>query len=357
MSLIKSPFRLALVVVAFFALGGCSRPSEVAIMTKLEAGSVVGSSEVNTAKLFDEDHRPPVLVVKAFDDAWDTLKSKTAFEAVDKAGIRFLITSHPSNCALAIAEAAEAAGVLTIITGSTTDALSGKDDMILRVVPDVRSEQEWQAARIVEKGHTSVLVVRDIDNEAYTKPAFEHFSKALPGVAIRETKLSIKSFDSESVRAAMAEKPYDLCYILVGSYNSAAGAVAQLSQSVAPAVPILFTPWMKTPAIVDTAGSALALASMPSHYPPLGKNPAVDAYVGRFKKRFGYSPTAVSLEVYSALFLLDDAFRAGARTPEAVKRHILARGTFDTSLGRVDLDANGDSFASFYMIEKIAAEF
>lgn len=340
----------------------CARPIEVALMTKLETGSVIGASEVNASRLFAEDAvDPKMLSVRSFDDGWEPAKARMAFEQLRKTGIKFLVTSHPSNCALAIAELAEEAGILTIDTGSTTDRLSEKDDLLVRIVPGVRQEQSWIAAWVVQRGYRRVLVVRDQGNEAYTAPALNYFSSALigalPECEIRDCPISFDALDPAGLRLAMARSPYDLCYILVGSYRSSAGAIAQLSYSIEPSVPVLFTPWMKNPALIDTAGPALSNAFMPSHFAPRGSDPRVDAYVKRFRERFGYAPTAVSLDVYRALFLLDRAFREGARTPQAVKRWLLDQDSIETPLGGLSLDANGDVDSPFFMIENIAAEF
>lgn len=344
----------------------CSRPIEVAILTKLEAGSIVGSSELNAARLFVEDRGDRLLRFKAFDDGWDPPKAVSAFAEARNEGVRFVITSHPSNCALAIAEAANGAGVLTLITGATTAELSGRDDLILRVVPDLAREQTWMAERVAETGKRSVLVVRDTDNEAYTRPAYAYFSEALAAAAgkgggsplrLRELLVSVNGLDLEALRPRMAAEPFDLCYILVGSYKSAAGGVAQLSAAVAPAAPIFFTPWMRTPALVETAGPALAQARMGGHLPPRGRDPALDAYIDRFEKRFGYRPTAVSVYVYGALSLLAEAFEAGARTPEAVKARLLARGKAETPFFTFEFDEFGDAVMPFHLIEDIAGEF
>lgn len=344
----------------------CARPVEVAILTKLEAGSIVGSSELNAARLFVEDRGDRQLRFKAFDDGWDPLKTVSAFAEARREGIRFVITSHPSNCALAIADAANGAGVLTLITGATTAELSGRDDLILRVVPDLAREQSWMAERVAETGASSVLVVRDTDNEAYTRPAYDYFAAALAAAAakrgggaprLRELLVSVNGLDLEGLRSLMEAEAYDLCYILAGSYKSAAGGIAQLSAAVAPDAPIFFTPWMRTPALVETAGPALAQARMGGHLPSRGRDPALDAYIDRFEKRFGYRPTAVSVYVYGALSLLAEAFEAGARTPEEVKARLLSRGKAETPFFTFEFDEYGDAVMPFHLIEDIAGEF
>ncbi|MDP3177081.1 MAG: ABC transporter substrate-binding protein [Spirochaetaceae bacterium] len=335
----------------------CSRRIDVAVMTKLEAGSLVGTSEVNAARLLLEDLGVRDVRVVPFDDAWDPAKAKTAFAAVRAAGIRYLVTSHTSACAMAIVDDIDAAGVLTIVTGAVTDALSGKDDWILRDIPDVVAEQSAIADWAASKLYRRIAAVRDTDNAAYTEPALRVFASSLPGREVRDIPFSIAGMDMKSLAASLAAEPYDLCYLLVGGYKSAAGGVAQLARSISPDCGILFTPWMNTPAIVETAGPALRGAWIPSHYPPRSKSPMIDAYIDRFKERFGYAPTYISLNVYRALEMLVRAFRSGARSPAAAKSYLVGEGSVETGLGSVVLDRYGDAKASLFMIDDIALEF
>lgn len=367
----------AALIVAALALVSCGRPVlKVALLTKLEAGSVVGASEVNAATLFLEDRaarrsgagggardggaagRPARdMEIVPFDDGWDPDKAVAAYGKARAEGFSFFVTSHTSTCAVRLAEPMRRDGVLAMVTGSTTTLLSGKDDLILRDVPDLRFEQEAIARYVAGLPGRDVLVILDLDNEAYTLPALEAFKAALgSGKRVSEERIRMSALDIERIRSVISSTPYDTLYVLVGAYQATAGSFAQLSMAAKPAARVVFTPWLNSPALAATAGPALAVSTLPSHYPPKGSSPEVDAYIARFKARFGYAPTLISLNVYKALEVLAAAWDSGAATPEACKLWIVGKGRVPTSLGEALFDAAGDSSSPFYMIENPVAE-
>ncbi len=326
-------------------------------MTKLEAGSLVGSSEVNAAIMAVEDRGMVTKVsVVPYDDGWQPEKARKAWAQLRQDGIDLVVTSHVSTCALAIAELAAGQDVLIFITGATTNALSGLDDESLRIVPDVAAEQDWVAAWTAARRYSSILIVRDTENWAYTEPAFSSFSAGIGSGRLRELPIAISSYDAAALRLAMAAEPFDLAYMLIGGYNSAAGTIAQLARLVEPGCDVLFTPWLKTPTLVQTAGPALERAYMPAFYPPRGGNPAVDRHIDRYKERFGYAPTFISLNVYAAFEVLLDGIEKGMRKPKELRGSIMG-SKVPTSFGTVGFDRYGDVVRDLYMIEDIAGEF
>ena len=351
---------LSLTLIA--ALPGCAGPVlRIALLTKLESGSLVGASEANAATLFLEERaragRKSDIEVKPYDDAWLPEKALMAYERARADGYEFFVTSHTSTSAIGLEPAMRRDGVLAMVTGSATTALSGKDDLILRNIPDLAYEQARVAEYVSTLPGTEVLVLRDLDNGAYTEPAFWSFSAEVAGKNLRLHDIRMSALDLEAARAAMLEKPFDVLYILVGGYQASAGTFAQLAASINPSVRIVFTPWLKTPALAASAGPALERSTLPSHYPAKGQDPRVDGYIERFEARFGYVPTFISLNVYAGLETLAAAWDSGARTPAEFKRWILGRGEVPTSFGVSVFDRFGDSNTPLVMIEDPRREF
>ncbi len=352
---------LCLIPLALF-FASCAKPGlRIALLTKLEAGSLVGASEMHAATLFLEDRaaagKSATITIEPFDDGWEPTKAIAAFDRARGQGYRFFVTSHPSNCALALLEPMRKGGVFAMATGSTTNQLSGADDLILRNVPDVEHEQRAIAEYIARLPGDRVLVLRDLDNEAYTEPAIKAFRAALSGKTIVESTLRMSALDIGAVRATLSTTAYDTLYILVGSYEARAGSFAQISAALRPQAKIVFTPWLKTPALVETAGPALARSILPAHYPPRGVDRRIDDYVVRFRARFGYAPTFISLNVYAALEIMAAAWDGGARNPEAMKRWIIDKKTVPTSFGDFSFDSFGDAAGRLYFIEDPRGEF
>jgi branched-chain amino acid transport system substrate-binding protein len=343
-----------LLFVTMFSVAGCTRQKiQVALMTKLESGSIVGSSEVNAARLFLEDNDIDYIEVTPFDDAWDPAKALQAYADIRSRGINILVTSHVSTCAVALAEPVNRDGVLTLVTGATTDRLTGQDDFIIRNVQDVSQEQKNIGRWMRGKAYAGLLVVRDTDNSAYTEPALKYFSEAY-GQQPPVVEVSMNNLNMNELKARMAAQPFASLYLLIGAYRSNAGSIAQLARTIRPDVPIVYTPWMKTPTLLETAGNSLTGSIMPSHYPPKGGNAAVDEYVAHFHKKFGYAPTFISLNVYSAFDILNQAIAAGHRDPQAIREYILKKGAFKTRFGEIRFDRYGDAAGDLYYIENIA---
>ncbi len=346
------------VLVALISLTACGNTDKttVAIMTKLESGSIVGSSEINAARLFLEDHKIKNIDIFPIDDGWEPGKAKLAYEEVKKRGIKLLITSHVSTCAVAISNEINRDHILTFVTGATTDQLSGKNDFILRNIQDVGYEQASIADYIGSLPQKRLLIIRDMDNDGYAIPALKYFEKALK----KQTPvidISISRLDLNVLGGKMRAYDFDILYLMIGGYKSVSGSIAQLAKKIRPNTIIIFTPWMKTPALLETAGGAIKDSVIPSHYPPKTQVPAINAYIDHFKKRFGYAPTFISLNVHSALQILSDAVSAGRRTPEEIRDYILNKRTFQTDFGTITFDEFGDVRMPLYFITDLAGEF
>ena len=332
-------------------------PVRIGIMTKLEAGSLVGSSEVNAARLAVQDAGLAKRVeIVPFDDGWVPERTASAWKELRDAGIDIIVTSHVSTCALLVSQMAAEDDVIVLVTGAATNALSGIDDRIVRTIGDVDAEQAAMAEWVRFQGYNSVLVIRDLDNWAYTFAALESFTEAIGQVDLRVTEVSVFSPDIQGLKDSMAAAPFDLLYLLIGGSQTIAGTFAQLGRSIQPDCAVLFTPWLKTPALLETAGPALSGAWIPAYYPARGTDPRVDVYVDRYKDLYGYLPNFISLNVYAAVELILQNIQARRYRPLDIK-HALVGSKWSTSFGELIFDDYGDVKRPLYMISDIAGEF
>lgn len=350
-----------LALLLLTACGGCKRAPEripIALMTKLQSGSVVGMSEVNAARLYQEDHPDSRFDLVPFDDNWKPDQAVEALGQVDKRGIRLLITSHTSTCAVAIRDEVNRKRILTFVTGATSNELSGRDDFILRNVPDLAEEQRRIAEHVNGLAGRRVLVLQDVENLAYTGPGLAAFSSHLRDrELVGPVTLRAGALDVDALARTIAGLQFDTAYVLVGGYNPSAGTLAQLVSARQPKTPTLFTPWVRSNQLVERAGGAIAHCILPSHYPPRATSPALDAYLTRFRQQFGYTPTAVSLNVYAMLEILGQAVARGHSSPEAIRTLLLSGESFPTRFGPVRFTPTGDVEAPLYFIEDIQREF
>ncbi|MDD3145862.1 MAG: ABC transporter substrate-binding protein [Candidatus Riflebacteria bacterium] len=340
-----------------------SRPAiNVAIVTKLESGTVVGSSEINTALFFLENHPDCLINIVKLNDNWDATTSREVVSRSINNGIQFFILSTPSSAAVASLDlftGRNDSQALNINTSATTNAMSGLDDNSFRIVPDVSIEQQNIASYIQTLPGQNILVIQDSGNQSYTDPAFETFSQEMqkfPDKVIKTVKTKVADFDLTVLEPAFSEK-YDILYILAGSYQQVIGNIAQFSLQHKPNAPIIVTPWARTPSVLQTAGPAAEKIILPSQFPSRFEDEKIRNFLERFKKRFNYEPYSMSLGVYQALEILRKAFQSGHKTPETVKKFLEETKTFETSLGKVDFDKFGDQVAPLYFITSFRREF
>ncbi|MEJ5187679.1 MAG: ABC transporter substrate-binding protein [Breznakiellaceae bacterium] len=358
-----SLFVLKILLGSVLIVSACSAPKvSVALMTKLEAGSIIGVSEIGAVRLYEKQHPKSRLVVYPFDDGWDPERTITAYKHIREQKISFLITSHTSTCALAIAPSINQEKVLAIITGATTNELSSKDDNIFRVVPDVNQEQLSLVRIALENNPKKMLIIRDMANPAYVVPALDIFSKALhaadPAIFLLVHDIDTRKFSIDSLEPLFKGTSYDFLYLLIGGYKNIAGNIAQLSYQFHPETPILFTPWMNNVDLIMGAGPAIQRFIIPSLYPSRTENVVVETYMRTIEENYGVSPTILSFNVYVALELLEQAVESGATTPEAVKKWLLTQGPHKTMFGSITFDRYGEVIdRPYYVIKDIRREF
>ncbi len=356
---LKIMLMAALAFACLMSIAGCSRPKKVriAVMTRLQSGSIIGSSEVDASRLFLEESGAGNIEIVPFNDDWGPERAVEAYAQMRSQGIQILITSHVSTCALALRDSINRDRVLAMVTGSATDELSGSDDYIFRNVPDVSIEQKSIAEYVNRMPGGSLLVIRDTDNHSYTAPALRYFREVLKKPSVRVIDISLSALDMAALDAEIRKRPFDNVYLLIGGYRVVAGTIAQMAKTASPRAGIVFTPWMKTPALLMTLGGAVRDAVMPSHYPPRRESAAVDAYVAAFKRRFGYAPTFISLNVYTALEILSAAIAEGNTSPDAIKACLLKKKRFETRFGEVVFDEHGDVVKPLHFITGLEDEF
>ena len=346
---------LYFIIIVIFSGCGKKEKVKIAIMTKLSTASIVGSSEINASKLFLEKNNEKNIEIYTYDDQWLPEEAIKQYNKVKEDGINILITSHVSSCIVAIEEMINQDKILTFVTGATTDVISNKDDFIFRNIQDVKSEQISIANYMAEKFH-NLLIIRDIDNYAYTEPALKYFLENFTN-NYKIIEISISNLNLDNLRQVLSGLSFDSVYLLIGGYQVNAGSVAQLVNIYQPGLPIMYTPWMKSPTLLETAGKTIEHSVIPSHYPPLGEHPKILDYLDDYEMKFGSIPTYISLNVYTALEIIHQAIKSGNKTPEKIKEYILKNRKFETSFSEIFFNDYGDIEAELYFITDIKKEF
>lgn len=364
--LLRSPWpsrrsqAIGLAVLVSVGLGGLlwwqrlRRPVTVAVGVDrpLVYGAAIDPTDLNTAQLFLEDNSGSPIRLETMFNSTDPLQGPADVQALLDQGVRFFITTQTSSHAVPSLGLFADGRALAINVSATSTEMSDRDDYFLRIIPDLAQEQRAIAARINQLEGKRLLVMRDSRNFRYTEPALKHFLQALQ--ADRPWEVTVRSFPADAFdpnqEREVVSQPFDVLYVLGGDFLPTMGNLAQQFHQFNPAAPILLTPWARSPALLQNAGEARRQILIASPYPDRRADPAVDRYLNRHQQRFGYEPYAMGIGTRQAIELLDQAFRRGHRTPEAVKRYLLGEQPHQTSLGSVRFTPSGDVQAQFQFL-------
>jgi branched-chain amino acid transport system substrate-binding protein len=309
-----------------------------------------------SAELFLEEHpHSPIRLVNLFSQL-DPASAAPSIQQAKHEGVRFFLSTHPSTHLLPNLGQFSTGDALAINTGAVSMRLVGRNDYLLRVVPDLVQEQQAMARSLQRLPGRRVLVLLDQGNPAYAQAVLTQFGSALRRLGpwqLVARPISVRNFEPQRDRALM-QGDFDALYVVAGTFQPAIGNIAQLFHQLHPRAAILLTPWARSPAIVAHSGSAAARIWLTSPYPARRQDPRIDAYFQRFQRRYGYSPNALAIGIRQAIELLDQALASGARSPAQVKRYLLSRREHPTSFGPIHFDASGDVRARFHVFPATA---
>ena len=333
-------------------------PVGIGIDMPLIEGKAIDPSDWNTAALFQMENPGTLLQPRQFFVHPLPERATPDLQAAIAEGLRFFVLTHDSKTAIASRNVFRDPQVLGILVGATSLELSGLDDGLLRIIPDLRQEQLAMARHLRDLPGRRLLVLQDLGNAAYTDPAFRILTEALAedrSWQISHHGLNVADFVPSELRTIMASE-YDALYILAGAFLPPIGNIAQLFHHVHPTAPIFLTPWARSQAILEHSGAAIDQMRLLSFFPSRTSDSPVDGFLQRFAERFGYEPLSMSISTYIALELLDRAFGAGYHTPDSVREHLLSVAHWGTSLGEIRFDRFGDIQANYFLLSNLREE-
>jgi branched-chain amino acid transport system substrate-binding protein len=331
----------------------------VAVDAPLVSRQIFDPSDMDAARFYFEETPDSQMTLKEIFYDFEPSTSSARFEAAIKEGVPLFVTTQPSSTLTASSHLFAAKGPLLLNTSATSPLMTGKDDFILRIIPDAKQEQMAIADFInTLPSHGQLLVLQDSNNSAYTDPAYRYFAKQLGQTkhwTITPEKFPFDRFRPESFDALMAEA-FDAMYLLGGDFQASMGNMAQLFYQHHPDKPIVLTAWARSNAIYETSGPAIDNMVLLGHHPAKGQDPAIADYLSRFKQRFGYQPMAMALLVRQALEILEQAIKAGHTEPADIRQYLLEQPVLTTTLGTISFDAFGDVKQSLHPIKHLNNE-
>lgn len=248
--MIRRPLLLAVAIAG--AIAGAvalgvwwrQRPVLVAVDLLLVRGAAWDPTAWYSAELFLEDRpRSRIRLVTLFNDS-EPADSPASIARLKKRGVHFFLSTHPSSHALASLQEFRGGEALAINAAAASYSLSGRDDGLL-------------IARTSQRSPRRVLVLQDTTNPAYGTTALAAFRDELERLGSWELvvcPLRVRDFDPGRDRKLLMAD-IDAVYILAGKFQPVIGNLSQLVHQIHPGVPILLTPWARSPDVIGRGGT------------------------------------------------------------------------------------------------------
>jgi branched-chain amino acid transport system substrate-binding protein len=330
----------------------------IGIDLPLIAGSAIDPSDKNTADLFvAEQLRTRIRIHEMFTDPAPERAAPDIQAAID-AGVRFFVLTQASSHAVPSLHLFADGRALGIHVASTSLQLSDRNDYLLRIIPDLRQEQQAIADWMATLPGKRLLVLQDLGNLPYTDPAFAIFTERLTAThpwQITHHKLMVSTFDPAEIHPLVTQE-FDALYLLAGAFMPPIGNIAQYFHVHHPHAPIFLTTWARSPGVLEHSGDAIERLRMLSIYPSQHDDLRIANFFQRFRNRFEFAPQAMSISTWQALELFDAAFEAGHVTPAAVKEYLLSIPEHTTSFGPLRFDRYGEIQGVFHPLENLEKE-
>ena len=349
---------LSLSVALLGLLGWQSRPEPEPLIVMMDSPQLEHSqfdpSEMDAAILFLEDSPNSPFDIEFFFYDFDGAVTREVMAGQLAQGRQFFITTQPSQVAVATSELfRDKSNRLLINTSATSTLMSGRDDAMVRIIPDLQEEQTFIAQHILSLAPERVLVLVDTGNAGYTFPAAEvltHYFDQQQFTGYHIEKISFLEVQVDAL-APIIREPWDLLYILGGDFQTRIGNIGQFFHQNHPESVLLLTPWARSPVILQMVAQSDRPLQMISHFPWEHESPELTEYLDRFEQRFGYRPSFMAVKVRQGLEILMAAIQAVGTNPQAVQNHIVQQAEWHTSLGPIRLNAMGDALATFYVLD------
>jgi branched-chain amino acid transport system substrate-binding protein len=253
-----------------------------------------------------------------------------------------LIGENASSRSLAAAPIAQTYQVPMISPSSTNVEVTRKGDYIFRVC-FIDSAQGRALALFARKdlhaATAALLVDARSDYSVGLARTFRESFSAGGGRIVSEVKYSEGDSDfSAQLTAIRAESP-DVLFI--PGYYTDAGLIARQARALGIEATLLGCDGWDSPKLAEIGGNAIEGAYLSNHYSIDDPSPAVQKFVGTYKKTYGADPDAIAALSYDAIFLAADAMaRAGSTEGKRVRDALAATKGFAGVTGTITMDAD-----------------
>ncbi|MFI5337396.1 MAG: ABC transporter substrate-binding protein [Opitutales bacterium] len=256
-----------------------------------------------------------------------------------------LIGECVSGRTLEAAPVAQTAGVPLVTPASTNPRVTAVGDCIFRVCfadPFQGEVLASFACRRLGLRRAALLVDNSAPYAVGLTEAFVRTFTALGGEIIARQQYTGGEKDFRAQLTTIKAAGPD--FLFMPAYYAEAGLAARQARQLGFTAPFLGGDAYEAPEFLDIGGPALEGTYYSTHYSPENADPAVQAFVARFRARHGTVPNGLSALSYDAVRLIADAItRAGSTARADVRAALAATRNFASVTGRTTIDAHRDA--------------
>ncbi len=346
---------LALLATVFTASAGAADPivlgtispntgSLAAYGKAVTTGVDLAVEEINAAGGINGSQ---IKVINA-DDQFDPAECLNAFNSLVAQGVGLIVGSVTSGCTSAITDAANEEGVVLLTPSATADSITTEDDYVFRACYADSFQGAIAAAYASQSGYTEVGVVY-CAADTYSKGLFDSFSAACEKygvtIAAQESSASLDVQDYTNQFTAMVDAGVKFVYApyyydVIGPYIVPQARAAGYTGIIMGA-----DGYDTTPDYVVAGSDLTAFNNVywTNHYDPADTSEKVQSFVTAYKAKFGFTPSAIAVLAYDAVYMYKQAIETAETADPAKVRDALAdtSAVYERVTGTYSLDASG----------------
>ena len=256
----------------------------------------------------------------AEDDEGAAEKSVSAYKKlVTKDGVKLIIGSLTSGCAIAISPLAQAQKIVQIAPAATAPALTDAGNYIFRACYDDPFQGTVGGKFASETlGAKKAAILYDISND-YSVGLTENFKASFEAnggeiISLETYSTGDKDFNAQLTKIKNANP--DVVY-LPDYYSTVALIVKQLRAQGINTPIVGADGW---DGLTENAGDEVLNGFYSNHYAADSTEPKVQNFVTNYKAKYSLTPTSFAALGYDSVYMLRDAIeKAGSSDSEAVR--------------------------------------
>ncbi|MCR4821742.1 MAG: ABC transporter substrate-binding protein [Treponema sp.] len=317
--------------------GDCKNGVELAINEINAAGGVNGQQ----------------IELIAEDDEGQAEKSVSAYKKlVTKDGVKLIVGSLTSGCAIAITPLAQAQKVVQIAPAATAPAVTDAGNYIFRACYDDPFQGTVGGKFAAETlGAKNAAILYDIGND-YSVGLTENFKASFEAqggsiVALESYSTGDKDFNAQLTKIKNANP--DVVY-LPDYYGTVALIVKQLRAQGIETPIVGADGW---DGLTENAGTEVLNGFYSNHYAADSTEPKVQNFVKNYKEKYSLTPTSFAALGYDSVYMLRDAIEKAASADSEKVRQALEETNGDYVTGNLKFNEKHNPVKGAVIVELV----